>query len=219
MCFSAEASFTAAAVLGGIGLLTCKGAKAKHLLLLSMTPFIFAMQQFSEGMVWLTFKVAAPDHNLVLLSKSLYLFFAFILWPLWFPVSLAIAEQVKWRKNILLAFALCSIILSLYFLSYMPSNEIIITIVNHSIQYGLATPFLIDPWILLGIYTILVIMPLFISSLKLINGLGIFNLIAWLITEYFRQDTFISTWCFFSAFISIYIFFVIRANNLEKQFE
>ena len=53
MCFSAAASFSAAAVCGGTGALTLPRAK-KPDLMLAFIPVIFGLHQTLEGFVWLT---------------------------------------------------------------------------------------------------------------------------------------------------------------------
>ncbi len=54
MCFSAEASFGAATVITTIGVLSFKKAKGTDLRLLAMIPVFFGIQQFSEGILWLS---------------------------------------------------------------------------------------------------------------------------------------------------------------------
>ena len=53
MCFSATASFSAAAVCGAIGVLTVRRASRPDLML-ALIPVIFALHQAFEGVVWLT---------------------------------------------------------------------------------------------------------------------------------------------------------------------
>lgn len=216
MCFSAEASFISAAVMSGIGIVTFKTRKTKRLLLLSMVPFIYALQQFSEGMIWLTYNTEEPEGLLFSLSKNLFAFIALVLWPIWYPIAFGIAEQIGWRKYVIGVCFLFAITLSAYIMTNLPSNEVTITIINHSIQYGLETPIVLDTWIIIGIYTIVVIAPQFVSSLKKTTTLAVLYLAGWLLSEYFRHETFASTWCFFASLVSIYLLFVIKANNPES---
>ena len=55
MCFSASASFTAAAVLMPLGLYSTHLArtnKQPHYVPLALTPFFFGVQQLVEGLEW-----------------------------------------------------------------------------------------------------------------------------------------------------------------------
>jgi hypothetical protein len=90
MCFSARASFVAAALLLPLG-----GLAVRHVwregetdrLPLAVTPVLFALQQIFEGLVWLRVGPAPeafvhPDATVMALA---YLFFAYGLWPAWIP--------------------------------------------------------------------------------------------------------------------------------------
>jgi hypothetical protein len=62
MCFSATASFSAAVVIGSVGIVTLRAAAVKHdyrILALAALPLLFALQQVVEGLLWLD--LAAPE--------------------------------------------------------------------------------------------------------------------------------------------------------------
>ncbi len=61
MCFSATASFSAGAFLLGLGTLTLKSARRPRELPFAAIPLLFAIQQLSEGVIWLTFRYEAPN--------------------------------------------------------------------------------------------------------------------------------------------------------------
>ena len=54
MCFSASASFGAGIVLSSIGIATITKTQSRSQLSLAFIPLIFAVQQFSEGFLWLS---------------------------------------------------------------------------------------------------------------------------------------------------------------------
>ena len=51
MCFSAPASFTAAAVLLGLGTVTMRRARSRRELPYAAIPLLFGVQQLLEGML------------------------------------------------------------------------------------------------------------------------------------------------------------------------
>ena len=63
MCFSATASFSAAASLIGLCMLTLKSASRPRELLFGAIPLLFAIQQRSVGAIWLSFRRGAPLLN------------------------------------------------------------------------------------------------------------------------------------------------------------
>jgi len=80
MCFSAQASFTAAAFIGTIGVVTIARAK-KPMRALAITPLFFALQQALEGIVWLTMDVGDSTSLLHKASMYTFLVFATMIWP------------------------------------------------------------------------------------------------------------------------------------------
>ena len=59
MCFSASASFGASALLGVIGTVAVVKAKTTSQRLFAVIPFIFSIQQLTEGLLWVAIK--QPD--------------------------------------------------------------------------------------------------------------------------------------------------------------
>lgn len=65
MCFLATASFSAGIVLTVIGVASIKKSNHKSQLLFASNPFFFGLQQFAEGILWLTI----PRGNYFVLQK------------------------------------------------------------------------------------------------------------------------------------------------------
>jgi hypothetical protein len=53
VCFSPEADFAAAAVVGVVGTQTLRRVGSKRELIVGSLPILFAVHQFVEGFVWL----------------------------------------------------------------------------------------------------------------------------------------------------------------------
>lgn len=82
MCFSAEASFTTAAVLTTIGFAGLKINFSRSQLFLAMIPLLFAIQQFFEGVLWLGLESTTFPITILMLAKKIFLIFAFLVWPI-----------------------------------------------------------------------------------------------------------------------------------------
>lgn len=211
MCFSTEVSFTAAVVLYGAGIMTIKNCSSKHLIPLAATPFLFATQQLSEGFLWLHLSGLLPSTAVFEAAIRLFLVFAFLVWPIWIPLSLAIAETINSRKWIIMFFAISGIGLSLWNLSYAFNQTLEVQIVNHSIQYvGYAPP---QTWI----YPIIVLAPCFISSLRSMWIFGLLTAVGYAVAEYTYSTTFVSVWCFFAAVVSAIIYRVVKDNASKER--
>ncbi len=97
MCFSATASFSAAIVIGSIGVATFQKCKHREMKILASVPFLFAMQQVAEGFVWLSF-TQSKFHGLQPAATIAFLFFAWVLWPILIPLSVYQSEA-KGKKR------------------------------------------------------------------------------------------------------------------------
>src|SRR5580698_3870435 len=87
MCFSASASFGASAVLAVIGVASIKQVQHKSQVVFACIPVFFSLQQFAEGMAWISF---ANPFNVVMNMYSTYTFLIFsqVVWPLWIPIAM-----------------------------------------------------------------------------------------------------------------------------------
>lgn len=196
MCFSAPASFTASAVLAGLGAVLIVRTKTKRLLPLASIPCFFAIQQCLEGFIWLSL----PKETSAI---DIYIFFALVFWPIWIPLSLWIAEPNIQRKYILSVFLGLGIVTGILLGLSIPGSTA--SMHNKSIYYSTNSNDL--NFIL---YIISTLSPFFISSLKktwIFGALAaLFGLTIYAIDQYF----FVSMWCFFAALLSLSLFLVIN---------
>ncbi|MBA2613557.1 MAG: hypothetical protein H0U95_16455 [Bacteroidetes bacterium] len=213
MCFSAGASFTAAAVLGTIGVASLKKVNNRAQLMYGCIPLLFAIQQVSEGLLWLTlthfeygpWKMAAT---------YFFLFFAQFLWPIWIPASLFIMEPDKKRKKILSVAVIAGISASVILAYRLIFNNVNVEVREHHIQYDIETSQIL---ILLSsiFYVIAIITPNFISSAKGTKAVAYLLLFSLLATKIFYEVYLISVWCFFAATTSVLILRVLKLSHSQ----
>ncbi len=100
MCFSAEVSFGASAVLVTTGALTIVENKRNDQRFFAMIPILFGIQQFFEGWVWLALQ--GNGHEIMgEISKYGFLIFAQLVWPVWIPLSAYKLERNVKRKRLI----------------------------------------------------------------------------------------------------------------------
>lgn len=216
MCFSPEASFTAAALLVVAGYFTTKNALKKNYLFLAIIPFIFAFQQFIEGIVWTLLIDNSKNTDALQSAKYAYLTFALSIWPVWIPLSLFAIEPNPRRAKYLKVLLMIGIIYSLIMLTNLfllwPSQDVTVNIVNHSLQYDYPIHYI--PLFSIFYFLPTILSPL-LSSIKGINLLGIGYIITLGVAHYFYHTVFVSVWCFFAAIVSISIYFFIRNASTD----
>ncbi|MFM8437275.1 MAG: DUF6629 family protein, partial [Candidatus Kapaibacterium sp.] len=102
MCFSPTASFGSGIVLTGIGVATMTKVRTRNRLLFASIPFLFGVQQFAEGFVWMGLEDPGMRY-VVGTATTVYLLFAHILWPSIVPLavmSMEPQEQMRRRLRI-----------------------------------------------------------------------------------------------------------------------
>ncbi|MFT5723307.1 MAG: hypothetical protein ACI9JN_000416 [Bacteroidia bacterium] len=92
MCFSPEASFTAAVVITTVGVISLKKATDYPTRILACIPLFFGIQQLSEGFVWLSLLYERFAY-LEGISSSGFIVFAWIVWPTWVPYAMRLRQM------------------------------------------------------------------------------------------------------------------------------
>lgn len=220
MCFSAKASFIAAGTLSLIGLLSIKTAKnipSKKILPFAATPFIFAIQQACEGIIWISLTTGLP---VIFYNISMYsfIFFAVIWWPLWTPTTLYLIEQNRTRQKLLLITFLFGIATCLMYAMSLLTQPAQTLIINHHLYYPtISYPFASKTGLarffensLIYVYTIATIAPFFLSSVRFTWILGIIMSISGIISLQLYTPTSASVWCYFAALASIMVYIIVR---------
>ena len=133
MCFSATASFSAGAVLLGLGTLTLKSASRPRELPFAAIPLLFAIQQLSEGVLWLTFRYEAPQLNAAM--THVYSFFSHVLWPVYVPLAVLLIEPPGRRKRALLAFAAAGVAVGAFLLYILVAYPVVSRLTGEHIEY------------------------------------------------------------------------------------
>jgi hypothetical protein len=223
MCFSATASFGASAVLGVTGIIAVAKAKTNPQRLFATIPLIFALQQFTEGLLWLSLKNA----DMASWQSSLtyiYLVFAMAVWPLWVPLIIRLLEKDARSKrimNVLVGIGAVVAICVVLVLSIYPVQAITPACLscplsstpslNQHIHYQFSLPpipkSLLVPFSVL--YVMTTIIAPFISNIKKMKWLGIVFLASYLFAIILYSGFVISVWCFFAALLSFVVLWII----------
>ena len=210
MCFSATASFSAGAVLLGLGTLTLKSVTHPRQLPFAAIPLLFAIQQLSEGVIWLTFTHEAPQLNAAM--TYVYSFFSHVLWPAYIPLAVLLIEPSGRRRRALLAFAAGGAIVGAYLLYILVAYPIASRPIGRHIEY-------VSPHFFAAAAMTLYLMSTTVSPLvsthRTVRVFGVLALSSFAAAYFFYATWFISVWCFFAALLSavVYFHFVLRRTK------
>ena len=169
-------------------------------ILIALIPLFFAIQQASEGVLWLTLNGTFPSEIAKLWSMRIFLFFASIFWPFWIAFSLLIDETVPWRKSLLAFFAFAGFAMGFFNLYFGILKGYSVDVTDYRIHYMGGLPD--ERWI----YVAIVVLPTFISSFKNAWMMGVLIFFTSVIATIFYDFAFISVWCFFAAIISMFLY-------------
>lgn len=220
MCFSAQASFTAAAILlpaGAIGMQRAYRTDRRYLPLAAL-PIFFGLQQLFEGLVW-TGNALSSD-TMVLRYSLAYMFFSWLAWPVWVPLSTYFLEPCR-RRYIYLIFAVVGGMLGAmqYFPYFAHEGWLVTKFFPHAISYQGAVLFdlIMRREITNAIYLFVIVAPLLTSSDRRAQIFGILISVVATVTYLFFQFAYISVFCFGGALMSLYIVYMIFREAAPEQ--
>lgn len=207
MCFSATASFSTGAFLLGVGVLTLKSSRRPREVPFAAIPLLFAVQQLSEGVIWLTFRYEAPQINAVM--THVYSFFSHVLWPVYVPVAVLLMEPPGWRRRALFVFAAAGVSVGAYLLYILVAFPVVSRPIGQHIEYVSPHFFALAA---MTLYLMSTTLSPILSTFRTVKVFGVLALSSFTAAYFFYATWFISVWCFFAALLSavVYLHFVLR---------
>lgn len=214
MCFSAEVSFGASAIISSIGVYAIKKSTQKEQRLFAIIPILFGIQQFFEGWLW----IALQNDGYELterISTFGFLIFAQLIWPIMVPLSIYFIEKNKARKRLISISLILGTVLFVL-LGYRLMNYNVTAQIDHHHIFYTVGHFKSTNWWSGIFYLLPAVFPFTLSSNRKINFMGYLMLLLFLIAKLFYLKYMISVWCMFAAIISLYIYFILNKQKLIK---
>lgn len=211
MCFSSSVSFGASALLSIAGVVSVSRAESPQQKVLAMMPFVFAAQQFSEGILWVSLQhdnwaqYAGP-------VTHVFLLFAQVVWPMYIPFAMHVLEKVTVRKKIMSVLMMFGMLLAVYLGYCLLRYPVTATIISHHIHYEQQFS-LAKKWYFGLLYFIPTVIAPIISGYKPFRLIGYLFIAAYAVTYIFFHFFMISVWCFFGAIISMVVISILSRQN------
>jgi len=210
MCFSATASFSVAGGLSIIGLLSLRSVTVKGYYFFAVIPFLFAVQQAAEGIVWLTIHNDAYQ-SINFVAMMVFLIFATTVWPVWIPMALLYLETDLVRQKILWILDWWGRAVAIYSIYLLVMFSARVDIFDGHLLYQIDQT--LRPDLYLFCYYISTVIPFFVSSFALtwlfgliVTGMLLLTYMAWYVML-------ISVWCFFAAVLSVLVLVSLRLQQ------
>jgi hypothetical protein len=207
MCFSASASFVSSSLLVVAGAATLKKVHSRSELLLALYPLLFAIIQFSEGIVWLTFRFHSAQSILNAIASYVFVIFSHVLWPTVVPASIYLIEKDRKRKKWLLVLLISGVLLSLGTLMLMIRYGVYSQIVRSKYAFHLDYVFVVSfGYIFRYVYLLVVSLPFFIATDKRLWFFGALWSSSFVAAFLIFRVAYISIWCLFAGILSLLIY-------------
>jgi hypothetical protein len=213
MCFSPEADFTSAVVVGAVGVATLTKVRHRRELLLAALPLAFACHELAEGFVWLGLRGTIPRSD-TKFALYAYLSYAWALLPAIVPIAILLVEPRRWRRHLMLAFSVLGTAVGAYLLWVVVDHPITAQIVGHSIDYrgvGDIGDFVTVLYIVATCGTFL------LSSSRQIVWFGVANLAAVAVLVVVQSEGLTSLWCLWAAVVSVLIYLHFQERRRADQ--
>lgn len=175
---------------------------------IAVIPVLFGVQQFCEGLVWVG--IGRGHTAMTHIAALGYLFFALAFWLFWIPFSAVFFERRR-KVRLILGLDACVGLLGglvLVVPVFLNPGALEITVIHHSIRYDYPAPpaRLIAPQVMWQFFYVAVIsLPLIVSQYKQLIGYSTALVVSAVISHVYFYYAFASIWCFFAAFLSLYL--------------
>lgn len=211
MCFSATASFVASGVIASIGVATLRHVREPRALLFACVPLLFAVHQFTEGLVWLGLdghigKVAL-DH-----VAFLFTLYAQGILPLLMPVAVLLMEPPGWRRSVILGLTAIGALVCAWDVTGLIAYPTHTFIDYQSISYR--NPITGNLTVSL-LYIAATCGALILSTHRVVRWYGVLNVVGLTIVQIVREYAFASVWCFYAASLSVIIYWQFHRGSID----
>ncbi len=202
MCFSAEADFTAAAVIGAVGAATLLQARRPEALPLAALPALFALHQLTEGFVWL-----GVDGRIGVdaLHRATFLFmlYAQALLPVLVAPAVALLEPVGPRRTAMWAAAAVGAALGLWAAHALLSAPNTVALEGRCLAFR--NPVTNHPWVAF-LYALPTCGAPALSSHRVVRMFGVLAFTGFALVLAVKAYALTSVWCLVVAALSVMLF-------------
>lgn len=212
MCFSATASFTAGVTLSALGMANYQKIKSSDYRLLGIFPFLFATQQFLEGIVWLTIGNSSLS-SLNLVVRDGFLLFATGIWPILCPLAVYLGEKNSLKRKVIFGLVIVGGCLGIYLFGFVITHGVQLEKFSGNLLYDLTVIPLFAP--LKYLYLLVTSLPFVLSERRPVRLFGLAAIASFGLANLFYNLTFVSVWCFFAAVLSGALYFIL--DNSQSQ--
>lgn len=213
MCVSATTSFVAAGGIAAVGLATLRHVEHARSVLLALMPLLFALQQFTEGFVWLGLEGVIG--NLALQhSTFLFMLYAQGILPFLMPLAVLLIEPKGVRFCGILICTLLGAGLAAYVIYAIVGFPSTSFVNHHSITYYNE---LTEKLWVAATYEIAVCGALILSTHRVVRWFGLLNIVGVAVVLIVKGYAFTSVWCLYAAVLSVMLYWQFSRARINVE--
>lgn len=213
MCFSATADLVAGTVIAVVGVDAVRHIRMPEQVSLGLLPLLLAGHQLTEAVVW--WGLQGHVSRLALgLATSLYLLFAFVVLPVYLPVSVLLVESDARRRRAMSALIIVGVAAAASLWVVLVTRPVSVELCPFHISYGG------DLWLgslVVPAYVVATCGAALLSSSKYLRIFGVLDLAAVAALVFLERDGFASLWCGWAALVSIVIVLQLRKDDSRQM--
>jgi hypothetical protein len=196
MCFSPQADVAGGLVICAIGIDAVRHVrKRREFLVLAWIPLLLGAHQFIEALVWLWLQGHVP-RGIGHVALWAYLLIAFVVLPVFIPLTVIALEPTRRRKAMMVPFALTGTVIAVILLAAMIRGPVGVKLAPYHLSYSIQIP---DGLLIVALYVVAVCGPLLLSGYRNVVIFGAVNLVAVIVIARLTVSGFASVWCGWAA--------------------
>jgi hypothetical protein len=196
VCFSPQADLVGGTVVAAIGVDACRHIRGKSdRLLLAALPLLLGAHQLVEVFVWWGAQ-GRVSTGVGRVALWMYLLIAFVVLPIFVPLSVLALEPTRGRRRLMVPFVLLGLGVSTVLLTAMVRGPIGATLHPYHIAYSIR---LTEGALIVVLYVAAVCGALLFSGYRHVLIFGLANLVVVAVLARLTIDGFASLWCGYAA--------------------
>lgn len=195
MCFSATASFLVSGATAIAAAVSFAHVRSVREVPLAAMPAVFALQQATEGGLWLALSTTPPSACALPLTVG-FLAIAEVLWPLLAPLAAALVEPDDRRRRMIYACLAAGLVPAIYCAIRLLTIPHAAVIEAHHVAYAAETPLI--PAMMVP-YVAATVLSLALSSIAAVRTFALIVAAGYVAAYVCYWQSFVSVWCFFAG--------------------
>lgn len=212
MCLSPEVDLVAGVAIAVVAVDAVRHNRHGRTLPLALLPAVFAVHTLTEAFIWWGERGVVPA-QVGDAAAVFFMFVAFVLLPVYVPVSVLLIEPRGWRRDALLLLTGAGAIAAADFLIGLVSGRAEATACSYFIDYRILGAATVSG----GLYVLATCGAMLLSGQRPLQVWGVTNVVVVAALIVWQSRGLPSLWCFWAAMSSVFVAVFLRRLAREQE--